>query len=215
MVASNDSALYPNSSSYWADNGDGTRGFTSERACVTQDGYGYSARIASPCAVGTYNPRDTYSSCSACPTGLTTSGVGAGRTIADCGLAAGYGFHSGAVTACPLGKEVVQAVLIWYRYNPAAVQGNSTPSCTCVSCVCINANPLQSAGLRCKLRLLQDPDVVLVLCMQAPTTMQPTLPAAPHPAPPAPATPPQQQWARPQPHSVTCVCRGLAAPAVP
>ena len=114
MVASNDSALYPNSSSYWADNGDGTRGFTSERACVTQDGYGYSARIASPCPVGTYNPRDTYSSCSTCLTGLTTSGVGAGRTIADCGLAAGYGFHSGAVTACPLGKqlwrEVAQAV---------------------------------------------------------------------------------------------------------
>lgn len=36
MVTSNNTSLYPNSSKWYGDNGDGTRGFFSERACVTQ-----------------------------------------------------------------------------------------------------------------------------------------------------------------------------------
>lgn len=36
MVTSNNTSLYPNSSKWYAANGDGTRGFFSERACVTQ-----------------------------------------------------------------------------------------------------------------------------------------------------------------------------------
>jgi hypothetical protein len=108
MVASSDNATYPNSAKWWVDNGDGTRGFSSFKACVTQDGFGFnsSRRTAAPCVAGTYNARDTYRDCRQCPTGMTTSGVGAGKTIADCGLAAGYGFYNGAVTKCPLGECV-------------------------------------------------------------------------------------------------------------
>lgn len=87
----------------WIDNGDGTRGFFNVKACVTQPGYGYNSRIAQPCAAGTYNRHDTYLPCTACPTGLTTAGVGVGITIANCGMKAGYGFHNGAITLCPVG----------------------------------------------------------------------------------------------------------------
>lgn len=96
----------------WIDNGDGTRGFFNVKACVTQAGYGYNSRIAQPCAAGTYNRRDTYLPCTACPTGLTTAGVGVGVTLADCGMRAGYGFHNGAVTLCPVGGWLLQLALL-------------------------------------------------------------------------------------------------------
>lgn len=107
LVTSNNTAQYPNSSKYWRDNGDGTRGFTSELACVTQDGWGYASRLANQCPVGSYNPRDTYAPCTACPTGRTTAAVGAGATLADCGIAAGYGAVNGAVAQCPVGEYVL------------------------------------------------------------------------------------------------------------
>jgi hypothetical protein len=50
MVTSKDAATFPNSASHYADNGDGTGGFTDPRACVSQAGWGYSGRSASRCA---------------------------------------------------------------------------------------------------------------------------------------------------------------------
>jgi hypothetical protein len=108
LVASNSSSQYPNSAAWWVNNVDGTQGFTSERACVTPPGWGYSSRIANPCPIGSYNPRDTYGPCTACPDGRTTAAVGAGASLADCGIAQGYGFHDGAVTQCPLGEPLGQ-----------------------------------------------------------------------------------------------------------
>lgn len=45
-MTSRDSKTYPNSSSYFVRNPDGTGGFVSELACVTQAGWGYSSRVA-------------------------------------------------------------------------------------------------------------------------------------------------------------------------
>lgn len=55
------------------------------------------------CDQGYYNPQDTYGICTACPYGTTTAGVGVGQTIADCGLAGGFGNYSGTIKPCPIG----------------------------------------------------------------------------------------------------------------
>lgn len=124
LVTSNNTALYPNSSSWWRDDGAGRRGFISEAACVTPPGWGYSSRLANPCAVGFYNPRDTYAPCTACPIGRTTLEAGAGSTLADCGIAAGYGGYGGVVVQCPQGT-----------YNNASYKaytaGASVPCSSC------------------------------------------------------------------------------------
>lgn len=98
----------------------GARGFVSVRACVNQAGYGYNGRISQQCAKGMYNAQDTYSPCSACPGGLTTSGVGAGRAPADCGVAAGFGWSSeqSAVVPCELGT-----------YNNISYQASQRATC--------------------------------------------------------------------------------------
>lgn len=113
MVASNNSGAYPTSASWWADNGDGTRGFYSVKACVTQPGYGYNSRVAAPCPVGSFNQKDNYGSCTRCPVvGTTTAGVGAGVTAADCGVAAGYGSDSGSIAPCAVGQLLMLVVLV-------------------------------------------------------------------------------------------------------
>lgn len=105
MVARSDRATYPNSASYYVTNGDTplTGGFTDTRACVTQDGFGMSARGAQQCMQGFYNPKDTYSACAACDFGTTTAGVGRGFTQADCGIAKGFGLVDGKIQTCPIG----------------------------------------------------------------------------------------------------------------
>lgn len=105
MVTSKDKVNYPNSASYYVDNGDGTGGFVDVRACVTQAGYGYSARQAYACAAGTYNDKDNWKPCTACPFGTTTADVGQGVTEADCKLAPGFGFYEGQVQFCPVGES--------------------------------------------------------------------------------------------------------------
>lgn len=94
---------YPTSSAYWVQSGN-DKGFNDVRACVTQDGFGYNGRIAQACDKGFYNPKDTYSPCTACVYGLTTEGVGKGKTVADCGLAQGFGNYDGAYVPCPIGE---------------------------------------------------------------------------------------------------------------
>jgi hypothetical protein len=44
-------------------NADGSGGFVSNLACVTQAGWGYNGRNSYKCAKGTYNGKDTYSDC--------------------------------------------------------------------------------------------------------------------------------------------------------
>lgn len=114
MVTSSDKAAFPNSASYFVDNGDGSRGFVDLRACVTRAGYGYSSRNAEPCAAGWYNGKDTYDICKACPYGTTTAGVGLGVTVADCKVAPGFGFHSNQLMGCPIGEFFV------YRHSSFA-----------------------------------------------------------------------------------------------
>ena len=103
MVTSTNTSTYPVSSSYYVDNGDGTGGFISPLACVTQPGYGVYGTRALPCPIGTYNSQDNYSNCTECDAPLITAGPGAGVTSADCGIPAGYGYHGGAVVLCPIG----------------------------------------------------------------------------------------------------------------
>lgn len=106
MVTSTDTILYPNSSAYFYTNPeDGSAGFISALACVTEDGWGYNGRVAQQCDVGSYNSKDTRSTCTKCGYGLTTSAVGAGVTEADCGLAAGFGNNTAtlAIAPCAIG----------------------------------------------------------------------------------------------------------------
>jgi hypothetical protein len=103
MVAVNNVTSYPTSSKYWVNNTDGTNGFISALACVTQDGYGYNGRIAQACAQGKYNNRDNYMDCKDCPYGMTTEDVGKGFTLDNCGVAAGFGWVNGKVDLCPIG----------------------------------------------------------------------------------------------------------------
>jgi hypothetical protein len=104
MITSSDAANFPNSASFFVDHGNGTRGFTDPRACVTQAGYGYSSRQASPCPQGTFNDKDTRGTCTACPYGTSTAGAGAGTTAADCKLAPGFGSYNGGRMPCPIGE---------------------------------------------------------------------------------------------------------------
>jgi hypothetical protein len=109
MVTSTNATSFPNSSSFFVTNPDSTKGFISALACVTQDGYGYNGRIAQKCDKGTFNAQDTRSTCTACAYGLTTSDVGTGITVADCGLAPGFGYvnntgtGNSSVSPCPIG----------------------------------------------------------------------------------------------------------------
>jgi len=102
QITSSDATSYPNSASHYVNN-NGAGGFTSEAACVNQDGYGVAMRVSSPCAEGFYNARDTRGPCRQCPPGTTTKGVGLGKTLADCGLMPGFGFWEGAIRPCPPG----------------------------------------------------------------------------------------------------------------
>lgn len=78
-------------------------GYTSVLACVTKPGYGFSGRGAQLCDKGTYNPGGNLDACKECRFGTTTTGVGVGKTAADCVVAAGFGFVDGALAACPIG----------------------------------------------------------------------------------------------------------------
>lgn len=104
LVASTDKVNYPNSASYFVDNGDGAKGFIDTRACVTKAGYGYDSRRSNPCRAGTYNDKDNYDICKSCPYGTSTAGAGLGVTVADCKVAPGFGFHTGQLQKCPLGE---------------------------------------------------------------------------------------------------------------
>lgn len=105
MVTSTDRSAYPRSSSYYVDNNDGRSfGFISKWACVNRPGYGFNGRWSLPCPLGAYNSQDNHDDCTQCGTGLTTAAPGAGVTFANCGIAAGYGYHSNAITLCPTGK---------------------------------------------------------------------------------------------------------------
>lgn len=104
MVTSTNRTAYPVSSSYYVDNGDGTGGFISRLACVTQPGYGINGTRALPCAAGTYNGGDNYDACTACTPPLITAGEGSGTGTGDCGIPAGYGYHGGTVKLCPIGE---------------------------------------------------------------------------------------------------------------
>lgn len=124
MVTSSDAINFPNSASFFADHGNGTRGFTDPKACVTQAGYEYASRVSTPCSAGKYNPKDTWGRCTACPYGTSTAGLGAGSTAADCKLAPGFGSYNGERRPCPAGEWFVklrtftaskdmQAAVIW------------------------------------------------------------------------------------------------------
>lgn len=76
------------------------------------------------CCCGCCRPAAVVPCCqrtssSASAFGLTTTGVGAGQTSADCGLAPGYGFSNGAVRPCPIGT-----------FNAAPHTPNTNTPCT-------------------------------------------------------------------------------------
>jgi hypothetical protein len=96
--------LYPTSNSFYLDNGDGTGGFISAKACVNKPGFGYNGRVSQKCEKGTYNAPDTYGLCTACPYGLTTTDVGAGVYLSDCGVAPGFGKYGSSYLPCPIGS---------------------------------------------------------------------------------------------------------------
>lgn len=107
MVTSTSNVTYPRSASWYvSDSVTQTAGFISPMACVNQAGYGYDGRVSQPCNRGTWSLRDTYGDCKACDYGLTTVGVGAGKSEADCGVAAGFGYDtlSSKVMPCPVGE---------------------------------------------------------------------------------------------------------------
>lgn len=123
MVTSTDAAAYPTSASFYRDNGDGrSAGFISKWACVNRPGYGFTTRYSLPCPVGEFNAGDNWSNCTVCGYGLTTAAPGAGVTFANCGIAAGYGYHSSAVNLCPVGK--LHRLCVFYA--PSSCVGRST-----------------------------------------------------------------------------------------
>lgn len=125
MTAINNSTTYPNSTQYYytANSAQGAVGFISALACVTLPGYGYNGRIAQQCDKGTYNAADTRSTCTQCTYGFTTSDVGAGVTVDDCGPAAGFGYYNVSGTPnlvpCPIGT-----------FNNKSWDSNDTATCT-------------------------------------------------------------------------------------
>lgn len=108
MVTSTNATAYPNSASYYVNNGDGTGGFTSKWACVTRPGYGFNGTVGRgfsyPCAKGDYNSGDNWSVCTQCGYGLTTLAAGAGVRFSDCGTAPGFGWNGTSIIQCPKGE---------------------------------------------------------------------------------------------------------------
>jgi hypothetical protein len=81
-------------------------GFTNPLACVTKIGYGYNGRIATQCAIDSYNDEGNRETCKKCPYGTRTTGVdSAQKTANDCGIAEGFGYHYGVVQPCPAGES--------------------------------------------------------------------------------------------------------------
>ena len=70
-------------------------------------GYGNNGRISQLCDRGYWNRADTYGTCEPCGYGLTTLGVGTGKSYDDCGVALGYGWSDdvNAVVPCPIGES--------------------------------------------------------------------------------------------------------------
>lgn len=104
------SRLLPNSARFWASDGGSPprQGFTDPLACVTQAGWGYDGIKSSPCRAGYWNAAGTYSTCTACPVGLSTPNGPAGTaqvSVDNCTIAPGYGFHDGVVRLCPKGAR--------------------------------------------------------------------------------------------------------------
>lgn len=82
-------------------------GFTGPRACVTQAGFGYNGKVSTRCPVGTWNPAGSLTPCTQCGFCLSTVNDPANQVDAsNCTLAAGCGYHSGAIVPCPVGEFV-------------------------------------------------------------------------------------------------------------
>jgi hypothetical protein len=106
----------------YTQNPDGSGGFVSPGACVTQAGYGYDSRGSQKCDKGYYNDKDSYAKCKPCGYALTTRAPGAAATAADCGIEPGYGFgtthyFNRTLIKCPVGKFYQQ----WQLRNVLAV----------------------------------------------------------------------------------------------
>lgn len=100
------STSLPNSAACYASHGNGTQGFTSPLACVTNAGYGYNGRAATKCPAGSYNAAGNYETCTQCPAGLSTPDDAAQQVSeANCVLGVGYGFHDNTTVACPVGES--------------------------------------------------------------------------------------------------------------
>jgi hypothetical protein len=143
MVAVSNATTYPTSAQYFTTNADGTRGFISALACVTQDGYGYNGRVAQKCAQGKYNNKDNYLDCKDCPYGMTTQDVGAGYTQADCGVAAGFGWVNGKVDLCPIGTYNNDT------WDSGAFAGKENANCTVCSDGTTTAQSGSNSDLQC------------------------------------------------------------------
>lgn len=108
MITSTNATGFPNSASYYVNNGDGTGGFTDKLACVTRPGYGFNGTVgrgfSSPCPKGQYNSGDNWSGCTQCGYGLTTAAVGAGVRFSDCTTAPGFGWNGTSIIQCPKGE---------------------------------------------------------------------------------------------------------------
>jgi hypothetical protein len=129
QVAIQGNPLYPTSNSFYQNNTDGTGGFISVKACVNLPGYGYNGRVSQKCDKGTFNAPDTYGTCTACPYGTTTTDVGAGVVIGDCGVAPGFGKYNNSYMPCPVGTFNAAP---WTNVSTAGAcpecPGNSTTS---------------------------------------------------------------------------------------
>jgi hypothetical protein len=108
MVAS---TSLPGSAAFWASDGAGKQGFTSPMACLTRPGFGYNGRVAAKCPVGSYNTGGNQLPCTRCAEGLSTpDNATAQVSEANCTLAAGFGFHHGAILPCPVGESNSQCL---------------------------------------------------------------------------------------------------------
>jgi hypothetical protein len=83
-----------------------TNGFTDPLACVTKTGYGYNGRIATQCAIDSFNAAGNRMTCTKCPYGTRTNGTAANQGLdTDCGIAEGFGFHNSVIQPCPMGES--------------------------------------------------------------------------------------------------------------
>jgi hypothetical protein len=154
---------------------------------------------------GFYNAADSYGACQACQAGTTTQG-GISTSSADCGIAPGFGYHSGSLGPCPLGV------------------------CVCV-CVCVRTEWLLHPVWRLQVLLLQrhHPSLThrlagctLLARLQASTTTWHGKQSSPRPAPHAPeARPPRSRAARLQqpatvsaPRALLLACSPIVAASV-